>query len=242
MNESTKDRLLSATERLLARTREDWCSVLRLWQPLVDREDVDAKVCVAVLVLWYMSAPDRVRGQMREFLCLAAESGHADAIYWTTRYGKKHGKEAYELLIRAAELGSRGAQRDLGASFATGDWAGPGNWAGPKDPARAVYWYRLAAERGHEDAQYNLGFMYILGEGTEANVDEGLRWIHRSAVQGDWSARRLLADLYRNGYYGIPRSKEEAKRWEHLQYVAELKMRSKKKRIRLDELRESRTS
>ncbi|MGA3345153.1 MAG: tetratricopeptide repeat protein [Terracidiphilus sp.] len=233
MNKSQKERILALTERLLARDRDDWRAVRELWQPLVDQGDLDAKACLAHLILWYMSAPERVDNQMREYLRDAAQSGHADAIYWSCRWGKEGDTEADHELLRSGELGSRGAQRDLGALHATGDWTGP------KDPARGVYWYRLAAERGHDNAQYNLGFMYILGEGTESNVKEGLRWLHLSAMQGDWSARRLLADLYRNGYYGVPKDIEEAKRWEHLQSVAWLKLRNKRKRIRLDELRES---
>jgi hypothetical protein len=144
-----------------------------------------------------MSAPDRVNDRARKCLQEAADAGHADAMYWITRRGRAEDKESDELLMKAGELGSRGAQRDLGALYATGDWTGP------KDPIRGIHWYRLAAERGHDDAQYNVGFMYILGEGTDANVDEGLRWIHRAAMQGNWCARHLLADLYQNGYYGV---------------------------------------
>jgi TPR repeat protein len=229
---SRKRRFLTATERLLVRDRFNWRDVQRLWQPLVNQGDLDAKACLAHLILSYMNAPDRIDNQMREYLRTASQSGHADAIYWTSirRKGQDGGTDAQ--LLRAGELGSRGAQRDLGALFATG------NWTRPKDPARAVYWYRLAAERGHEDAQYNLGFMYIFGEGTEADVNEGLRWLHLSAMRGEWCARHLLADLYRNGYYGVPKSMEEAKRWEHLQFVADLKRRRKRTRISLDELRE----
>jgi TPR repeat protein len=233
MNAPQKERLLILSEHLLAKNRDDWRGIQRVWQPFLDQGDLDAKACFAILILWYMSAPDRVNDLARKYLQEAVQAGHADAMYWTTRRGRGEGREADELLLRAGELGSRGAQRDLGALYATGDWTGP------KDSARAVYWYRLAAERGHDDAQYNLGFMHILGDGTEANVNEGLRWIHRAAMQGDWSARHLLADLYRNGYYGVPKSIEEAKRWEFLQSVAKLKRRKKKKRIRLDELRES---
>ena len=200
---------------------------------MVDQGDLDAKACLAHLILWYLSAPDRIDNQMREYLRDAAQSGHADAIYWSCRRGKEGDSEADQELLRAGELGSRGAQRDLGALHATGDWTGP------KDPARGVYWYRLAAERGHVDAQYNLGFLYILGEGTEADVNEGLLWLHLSAMQGEWCARHLLADLYRNGYYGVPKSIEEAKRWEYLQSIAWSKLRSKRTRISLDEFRES---
>ncbi|MGA2889888.1 MAG: tetratricopeptide repeat protein [Terracidiphilus sp.] len=217
MDESKKARLISATERSFARKRDNWRAVQRLWQPHVDRGDVDAKVCLAHLILWYMSAPDCVNKQMRAYLRDAAQSGHANALYWTTRYGEKEGQEAYELLLRAGQMGSRGSQRDLGALYATGDWAGP------RDTARAVYWYRLAAERGHDDAQYNLGIMYLSGEGTDPSREDGLSWLNRAATQGDSQSRRVLAEIYRNGYYGVPKSIEETKRWEHLQYVAELK-------------------
>lgn len=242
MNGSTKERLITATERMLARNRDDWRAVQRLWQPLVAQNDLDAKVCLAHLILWYMSAPDRVDKQMRAYLRDAAQSGHADAMYWMTRRCLANGAEADELLLRAGELGSRGAQRTLGAMFATGDWSRKEQTkdrTGPKDPARGLHWYQLAAQCGHVDAQYNLGFMYILGEGTEPDVQEGLHRLHLSAMHGDWSARRLLADLYRNGYYGVPKSIEEAKRWEHLQYVADSKLRKKRKRFDLDELRAS---
>jgi hypothetical protein len=108
----------------------------------------------------------------------------------------------------AAALGSRGAQRHLGAMYATGDWTDG------KDLAKAVHWYRLAAERGHDDAQYNLGFMYVLGEGVSPNVEEGLLWLHHAADRGNTSAMRLLADLYRNGYYGVAVEIEKADHWD----------------------------
>ena len=100
------------------------------------------------------------------------------------------------------------AQRDLGALYATGDWSGP------RDPVRAAEWYRRAAERGHPDAQYNLGFMCLLGEGVEASPSEGLHWLKRSADQGDESAIRLLADLYRLGSYGVSANDAEARLWQ----------------------------
>jgi len=96
----------------------------------------------------------------------------------------------------------------LGALYATGDWSGP------KDPASGVYWYRQAAERRHHDAGYNLGFMYVLGQGTETKVNEGLHWLNLSAEQGNRNAMRLLNDLYRNGYYGVTQSAELAERWQ----------------------------
>jgi TPR repeat protein len=112
------------------------------------------------------------------------------------------------LLLKAGESGILEAQRDLGALYATG------GWSGPRDPVRAAEWYRRAAERGHPDAQYNLGFMYLLGEGVQASPSEGLQWLRRSADQGEESAIRLLADIYRNGMYGVSPEDVEAQRWQ----------------------------
>jgi uncharacterized protein len=119
-----------------------------------------------------------------------------------------HLSERDALLLKAGESGSLEAQRDLGALYATG------GWTGPRDLVQAAEWYRRAAERGHPDAQYNLGFMYLLGDGVQASTTEGLQWLTRSADQGDESAVRLLADLYRNGHYGVSPDTEEARQWQ----------------------------
>jgi TPR repeat protein len=71
----------------------------------------------------------------------------------------------------------------------------------------------LEAQRGHADAQYNLGFMCLLGEGIAADPHEALRWLRLAADQEEEPAMRLLADLYRNGYHGVPIDLAEAARW-----------------------------
>lgn len=143
---------------------------------------MDAQAYLAYLLLWCFSAPKRIDNKMRKYLQSAAEAGHAEAMYWMTVRSLVKGEEADKLLLRAGELGSRGAKRRLGALYATGDWSGP------KDPARGVYWYRQAAEHGHPDAAYNLGFMCVLGEGTEVKVNEGLHWLSLSAEKGSRNA------------------------------------------------------
>lgn len=149
--------------------------------------------------------------EMKELLRRAADQGHADATY-RLRQQYPEGAERDALLLKAGELGSLEAQRDLGALYATGDWTGP------HDGVRGTEWYRRAAERGHPDAQYNLGFMYLLGERVQANPNEGLRWLRRSAEQGDEHAMGLLTDVYRNGYYSVSADPMEAKLW-HEKYT-----------------------
>jgi len=146
---------------------------------------------------------------MEKLLRTASERDHPDAVYWLS-YLYPDGAERDAWLLKAGELGSREAQRDLGALYATG------HWTGPHDAVRAAEWYRRAADRGHAEAQYNLGFMYLLGEGVPSNSAEGLRWLRLAADQGEESSYRLLADLYRNGYYGVPLDPAEATRWDGL--------------------------
>ncbi len=60
--------------------------------------------------------------------------------------------------------------------------------------------------------------MYLLGEGVPSNPKEGLHWLLDAADQGDGAAFRLLAYLYRNGYYGVPLDLGEAERWDDKRY------------------------
>ena len=54
----------------------------------------------------------------------------------------------------------------------------------PQDYAEAVKWYRLAAEQGDADAQYNLGLMYDNGNGVPQDYKEAVKWYRLAAEQG----------------------------------------------------------
>jgi TPR repeat protein len=215
MDEQIAMQLKAETGRLLKDEATDWSAIEALWRPYVAQGEIEAQFRMADAYLDYGfdEGPEKDR-EMRTLLRIAADKGHPDATY-RLRYSYKEGAESDALLLKAGELGSLEAQRDLGANYATGDWTGP------KDPAKGAEWYRKAAERGHSDAQYNLGFMYILGEGVLADVDEGLRWLHRSADQNEVDACRLLADLYRHGYYEVPLDQKQADYWDERYRIIE---------------------
>jgi uncharacterized protein len=208
MNEHLAKRLIDETELLHDDEASEWSAVEALWRPYVAQDDVEAQFRLAYYYLFYSfdEGPQK-HAEMEKLLRRAAEREHPDAVYWLGHLYPE-GAERDSLLLRAGELGSLEGQRDLGALYATGDWTGP------HDPVRAAEWYRRAAERGHVDAQYNLGFMYLCGEGMPSDPLEGLRWLHCAANQGDEQSLRLLADLYRNGYHGVPLDLDEAERWD----------------------------
>ena len=65
----------------------------------------------------------------------------------------------------------------------------------PQDAAEAVQWYRLAAEQGLADAQYNLGVMYANGEGVPQDNVEAHMWLNLAASQftGEQRERTVAA-------------------------------------------------
>lgn len=123
------------------------------------------------------------------------------------------------------EQGDSGAQYGVGYRY----------WVGqrlPQDDAEAGRWYRLAAARGHIEAQFQLGTMHLDPvHGPQAA--EAVRWYRlaadqgnagaqvslgvmygyrRTAGQGRAAAQFSLADIYELGL-SVPQDSAEAVRW-----------------------------
>jgi TPR repeat protein len=62
-----------------------------------------------------------------------------------------------------AQVGLVKGQKNLGFMYANGEGV-------PEDDAEAVKWYRLAAEKGHADAQTNLGAIWSEGQAGNAKL------------------------------------------------------------------------
>jgi len=66
-----------------------------------------------------------------------------------------------------------------------------------KNLTRSQSLYRYAATRyGHPAAQYQLGVMYLTGEGLEKNQLVGMRWLMLSSRKGFAKAQAMLGDVY----------------------------------------------
>ena len=52
----------------------------------------------------------------------------------------------------------------------------------------AVKWYKLAAEQGNANAQYNLGLMYQRGLGVPKDYIHAHMWLNLTVIQGDTGA------------------------------------------------------
>jgi hypothetical protein len=77
--------------------------------------------------------------------------------------------QAVEIWRRLAEDGSAIAACNIGVVHQRGEGV-------PANPAEAMRWYRVAADRDDVEAQYRLGLMYLRGEGVGADEQEAHRW------------------------------------------------------------------
>ena len=57
----------------------------------------------------------------------------------------------------------------------------------------------VAAEQGHAEAQFNLGYMYQYGQGVKQDYFKAVEWYQKAAEQGDASAQYNLGVMYYNG-------------------------------------------
>jgi TPR repeat protein len=51
----------------------------------------------------------------------------------------------------------------------------------PQDYKEAIRLYRLSAEQGYAEAQYNLGVMYADGQGVAEDYAEAIKWLKLAA-------------------------------------------------------------
>ena len=82
----------------------------------------------------------------------------------------------------------------------------------PQDYARAVGWWRKAAEQGMAEAQYNLGIAYDNGQGIPQDYAEAMKWFRKAAEQGYAKAQYNLGVIYGYGE-GVPQDDAHAYMW-----------------------------
>ncbi len=63
-----------------------------------------------------------------------------------------------------------------------------------QDDKTAVKWYTLAAEQGYASAQYNLGLMYVEGEGVIQDNVYAHMWWNIAASSGESESEKASAN------------------------------------------------
>ena len=80
------------------------------------------------------------------------------------------------------------------------------------DYATAIKEFKVAAEQGNVDAQYNLGLMYAKGKGVTQDYKEAVKWYLIAAEQGYAGAQHNLGNMYARGE-GVTQDEVIAHMW-----------------------------
>lgn len=115
---------------------------------------------------------------------------------------------AYDLFLKAAQLGYSPSQYKLGLCFEYG------HLGLPVDPRRSIAWYTRAAEQGDPEAELALSGWYLTGAETvlRQSDQEAYLWARKAADKG------LAKAEYAVGYYvehgvGVKADVDDARRW-----------------------------
>src|SRR5581483_5512234 len=134
-----------------------------------------------------------------------------EAAYWYRRSAEQGNAEAEFALGQMYSLGW-GVPRDeadairwlqmansVESDGPPTEWANVEGYGMPRDPQVAAYWYKLAADKGHAEAEFFLGRLYAKGEGVKKDEEQAARWISASAVQGYARAQVDLGERFATG-------------------------------------------
>lgn len=98
------------------------------------------------------------------------------------------------------------------------DWTLLEGYGLQQDQKQAAYWYELAAQKGHAEAQYNLGRLYATGQGLPKDEEQAARWVRAAASQGFAPAQARLGTRYAQGL-GMAQDDRRAYFWLTLAYL-----------------------
>jgi TPR repeat protein len=99
---------------------------------------------------------------------------------------------------------------DQEAAFQLGAWHRQANR--PIDDKQAVEWFKRAADKGHQDAQYMMAVHYAEGRGVLQDYNESARLVTDLVSKGHADAQTQLGHMYRRGL-GLELSKTSAYLW-----------------------------
>ena len=106
--------------------------------------------------------------------------------------------QEWQALRRRAMSGDPDAEVSVGSFYEFGLVGRDGTVIAKKNPRRAVFWYRRAAEHGEPGAQNNLAVCLSDGHGVRKNEQEALYWLKKSLKNGNESAATNIAVIYRD--------------------------------------------
>lgn len=200
------------TAILCSQFNELKCDINEVLEWIDENKNVSSEVQYAKGLLFFKLNPPKT-SQALKAISKASENGHADAqymlglLYESGKYLEQNTTKAFELSLKAAKSGHVLAQTRVATHYENGIK----NFLKPNG-LDAEKWYRLAAEKGFNEAQYHLGMMYMLGEKINSDPYEGIYWLEEAAFNGHLMAQDQLGRAYYSGF-GVQKDTDKALEW-----------------------------
>ena len=128
-------------------------------------------------VRWFKMSVEQNNAKGQFYLAMAYNRGMGVNQDW---------QESFRLIKESANQGYAKAQTQLAGCY---DYGLNGI---TKNHAEAMKWFRLAAEQGEPDAQWNVGMDYY----TNKDYNEAFKWFDKSAAQGYSDGQLFLGMCY----------------------------------------------
>ncbi|MDF2542231.1 MAG: hypothetical protein K0S47_1949 [Herbinix sp.] len=144
----------------------------------------------------------------------AANQNNAKAMYHLGKlYEKGYGVK--EDLEQAKKLYSSASDGNIAiASTKLGDF-----YYKDKKYVQAIKYFLKAVMQGDTKPQFQIGEMYLRGEGVTSDLAEAIKWFNQASEHGDTEAQKRLADIYEDKY-GTYNTKDIKKAIEFLKMSA----------------------
>lgn len=194
---------------------KDYATAFREWKAAAEAGQAEAEFDLGVLYAQGKGVPRDLTTAERWYR-KAAEQGNAEAEFALGQmYSRGWGVPRDEAdALRWFQMAN--APDSDGPST---DWSLIDGYGVQQDQKQAAYWYELAAQKGHAEAQFNLGRLYAEGKGGIPHDEEqATRWVRAAASQGYPPAQARLGVRYANGL-GIQQDTRRAYFWLTLAYL-----------------------
>ena len=152
------------------------------------RGDADAEVTIGLAYDGGSRLFKRDPEEARRWYEMSSKQGNLDAQFWLLGLGHSDAKDARSKYLALAKSGHVGAMN----AYA---WHCVEGTDGPQAFDEAMLWWKKAAEAGSAEGAFNVGIMYLQGEGVAPNEKEAIQWLRRAADQHSVPAAARLGAM-----------------------------------------------
>lgn len=177
-----------------SKTEKDIGQAIYWFEEAIRRDDDDAKINLADLIISGVFSDDRERAV--ELYMSAAQKGNRDARNKLSRLLMKEksdmGEEMVDDFKKILSPGNPWLFYDYADLLMKTAWS-------VEDRIEALEWYKKSADGGNADAMYQISMMHRDGNGPKRDDAEHLKWLHMAADAGHAQSQLILGNMYRDG-------------------------------------------